>query len=180
MEALEREFLEETTPEVEDGERFVIDSIDKAVWAVGKIKERRAELAEVDAFVERQIMQIKAWREKKAESIGNDVMFFESLLKPYAAAQVEGKKSKSVKLPNGTLSFKKSAPNYTKDEGALLEFVKAEAPDCIKTKESVDWAEYKKRLHFADAGKLVTDDGEVVPGVSYEQKEDSFIVKLVE
>lgn len=178
MEALEREFLEETTPVVEAGERFVIDSIDKAVWAVGKIKERRAELAEVDAFVERQIMQIKAWREKKAESIGNDVMFFEALLKPYAAAQVEGKKTKSVKLPNGILSFKKSEPRFTKDDSALLAFVKKNAPEYVNIKESVNWAEFKKELHFADAGKMVTVDGEIVPGVVYETKEDSFTVKV--
>lgn len=180
MEALEREFLEETTPVVEAGERFVIDSIDKAVWAVGKIKERRAELAEVDAFVERQIMQIKAWREKKAESINNDIVFFEALLKPYAAAQLEGKKSKTLKLPNGSCSFKKGTTTYVKNEEVLLPFVKENAPQFVKTKESVDWAELKKFFHNADGGKMVTDDGEIVPGVTWEQKEESFAVKTEE
>lgn len=69
---------------------------------------------------------------------------------------------------------------YTKDDTELLEYVKSSAPGYIKTKESVDWAAYKKTLHQADDGRLITEDGEVLDCVTYSNSPDVFTVKTEE
>lgn len=175
---LEEKFLDATAPEVT--ESFVIDTMDKAAWALDKIRERRRQIAEVEAFAFNKVRQISDWQAKETESLQNDIAYFEALLQPYAAEQLKGKKSKTFKLPNGQCSFRKGNVSYTKDDAALLEYVKSSAPGYIKTKESVDWAEFKKTLQQADDGRLVTEDGEVLACVTYTNNPDVFTVKTEE
>ena len=61
-----------------------------------------------------------------------------------------------------------------------MDYVKSSAPGYIKTKESVDWAEFKKTLQQADDGRLVTEDGEVLACVTYTNNPDVFTVKTEE
>lgn len=175
---VEEKFLEATAPEAT--ENFVIDNMDKAAWAMDKIRERRRQIAEVEAFAFNKVRQISDWQAKETESLQNDIAYFEALLKPFAAEQLKGKKAKTFKLPNGQCSFRKGGVSYTKDEAALLDYVKNSAPSYIKTKESVDWAEYKKTLQQADDGRLITEDGEVLECVTYTNNPDVFSVKTEE
>ena len=65
----------------------------------------------------------------------------------------------------------------TKDEETLTQWVLLNEKDYINTRYSVNWADFKKTLQYAQDGKMITADGEVVPGVTYTVEEDSFTVK---
>lgn len=146
-------------------EAFVVDSIDKAEWALKKIAEHKAACQRISDFAAAEIDKIKAWAQEQAQSHEDDVKYFETLLQPFAAEELKGKKTKTVKLPSGKMSFKKTT-TYERDENVLLQFVKDSGMvDYVKTKESVDWAGFKKCCSVTSDGKLITEDGELVPSV---------------
>lgn len=150
---------------VEDKEGFAVDSMEKAEWALKKIAEHKAECKRIADFANEQIAKIQAWAEEQAEAHENDVKFFEGLLMPFAAAELEGKKTKTLKMPSGKMSFKK-ATTYERDEKALLAFVKETGMvDFVKVEEKLNWNEMKKSCTVTEDGKLVTEDGEIVPSV---------------
>ena len=65
-----------------------------------------------------------------------------------------------------------------KDDEALKAFVKESAPEFIETKETVKWGEFKKTLTATEDGRYITADGEIVDGVTFEEKPDVFYSKL--
>lgn len=172
---MEQSLMEYQAPEVH--EEWRVDSMSSADWAIRKIRARRMEIEELKKFAEEQKSNIDSWLKEETESLQADIDFFEAKLKPFVADALEGKKSKTMKFPCGSCSFKKTAPKFTKDEEVLTQWVLLNDKDYINTKYSVNWAEFKKSLQFAQDGKMITSDGEVVPGVSYTVEEDSFTVK---
>lgn len=176
MENMEKKFIESQKPE-DFGEGFKIDNLDKAEWAVEKIKERRAQRAEIAAFVDRKIEELENWFNKEVAGIDGDIEYFTSLLQPFAAEQLKGKKTKTLKLPSGSCYFRKGTATYLKDEAALLEHVRETFPEYLKIKESVDWSGFKKTLTQTEDGRLITSDGEVLTCVTCQMEADSFNVK---
>lgn len=147
-------------------EAFVVDSLDKAEWALKKIAEHKAACQRISDFANAEIEKIKAWAQEQAQEHEDDVKYFETLLQPFAAAELKGKKTKTVKLPSGKMSFKKTT-TYERDENVLLQFVKDSGmEDFVKVKEAVDWAGFKKICTVTDDGRLVTEDGDIVPSVT--------------
>lgn len=146
-------------------EGFVIDDLKKAEWALKKIAEHKAACKRIDEFADGEIAKIQDWAHEQTKSHEDDIKYFESLLMPFAASELQGKKTKTIKLPAGKMSFKKNT-TYERDEKAVLEFVKENGMgEYLKVKETLDWAGFKKNCTATDDGKLVTADGEIVPSV---------------
>lgn len=172
---MEQSLLEYGAPEVKEG--WQIDSMSAADWALRKIRAARMEMENLKKYADSEKARIDMWLKEQTEARQRDVDFFEAQLKPFVADALEGKKTKTMKFPCGSCSFKKSAPSFNKDEAVLLQYVKDNDSQYINVKESVNWAEFKKTLQFAQDGKMITCDGEVVPGVTYTVGEDTFTVR---
>lgn len=172
---MEKSLMEYGAPEVREGWR--VDSMSAADWALRKIRAARMEMENLKKYADSEKARIDMWLKEQTEARQRDVDFFEAQLKPFVADALDGKKAKTMKFPCGSCSFKKSTPSFTKDEAVLLQYVKDNDSQYINVKESVNWAEFKKTLQFAQDGKMITCDGEVVPGVSYTVGEDTFTVK---
>lgn len=158
MEQVQQEQAEDT---------FVVDSMEKADWVLSKIAKCRARMQENEAYAKKQIEKFKTWLEEVNAVENESISYFENVLTPYLESAIAGTKKKSVKLPNGTIGFRKNT-NFVKDDNALFDYVKSNAPAYIKIKESVDWAGFKKSCKV-DGNKLVTEDGEIVPAVTVEE-----------
>lgn len=177
---MEKSLLEAIAPE-DVNEVWKVDTLSAADWALNKIRIARQEMAEIKALADMRKADIDRWAEEQTKALQSDVDFFTEKLKPFIAERLYGKKTKTLKLVNGSCSFKKSQPKFQKDENEILAYVKAnDEMQYVKTKESLDWVEFKKTLHFATDGKMITADGEVVPGVTYTVEEDTFTVKTEE
>ena len=164
---MNEELLAMSEPEDINSDKFVIDSMKKGDWAMGKIKVERARIAENEELVQTRILELQEWLKKQNEASEGSIAFFESLLAPFVQEQIKGSKKKSINLPNGTVGFKKTTKT-TKDDAAILTFVKDNCSEYIKLKETVDMAEFKKACKVVD-GKLITSEGEVVPGYEVEE-----------
>ena len=107
-------------------------------------------------------------------------------LRRFAAERVSDKK-RSVKLPSGTLAFRKVQPKFYFDNAEinatnerLIQFVKQSAPDFLKVKtvESADWANFKKQLVIEGDSAYIKDTGEYIDGLTVQQFPDEFNVKI--
>lgn len=154
-------------------EGFVIDTDAKAEWALTKIREARADR---DRWV--------AWYKDKIDEITQqtdfDTMNLERMLAEYFAT-VPHKKTKtqeSYKLPGGKLVLKTQNPEYTRDDKAVIAWAKANGlPQFVKVEEELAWQELKDATAVFE-GHIVTEDGEIVPGVEVTNREAKFVVEV--
>ena len=154
-------------------EGFVIDTDAKAEWALNKIREARADR---DTWIE--------WYKSKIAEITEqtdfDTMNLERLLAEYFAT-VPHKKTKtqeSYKLPGGKLVLKTQNPEYKRDDKTVIDWLKNNAHgQYVKVKEELDWAGLKDATAVFE-GHIVTEDGEIIPGVEVTNRDAKFIVEV--
>ena len=158
----------------EEEVRFMVDDDQKAEWCIRKIAEEKAELEKFLDWYNHQIERAK----KRAE---NRIAFFEEKLKPYFASvpKKETKTQLSYQLPSGKLVLKRQGPEFEKDEGTVLDWLdrQPDGKNYIKIKETLDWSGLKNVLTIA-GGRMVTEDGEIVPGITVMERPDVFKVEV--
>lgn len=158
---------------IERNEAFVIDSDGKAGWAVKKIAAKRAERDEMIAWYKAQI-------KKAEEETENETAYLEMLLRDYFAT-VPHKTTKtqdSYIFPGGKLVLKTQNPEYKRDEPKVIEWLKKNKMEkFVKVSETLDW-DGLKRVTDIFEGTVVTEDGEIVPGITVEYREPKFVVEV--
>lgn len=160
-----------------EGEKFFIQDDKTADWAIKKIKEAEAERDRLLALVDVEIADLMEKAETYKKQCDFETSALRMMLEEYfrTVKRKATKTQETYKLIQGTLTWKKPQQRLKQTE-ALIEYVKANAPAYIKTKEEVAWGDYKKTLQIA--GELVlNEDGEVVEGVEIEMTVPEFIIK---
>ena len=154
-------------------EGFVIDTDAKAEWALQKIREARTDR---DRWVK--------WYKEKIDEITAqtdfDTMNLERMLAEYFATVPHKvtKTQESYKLPGGKLVMKTQSPEFKRDDKAIIDWVKANGmPQFVKVKEELAWQELKDATAVFD-GHIVTEDGEIIPGVEVVNRDAKFIVEV--
>ncbi|GIM45929.1 phage protein [Collibacillus ludicampi] len=162
-------------------ENFVVDTKEKAVWALRKLAKIRREMAENQAIAEEEIRKFQVWLEDVNGALQKDAEYFEGLLQAYHRMVLEeNPKAKSIKLPYGTLKARIQEPEYIRDEEKLLTWTKANRPESIKVKESVDWSSLKKTIISTANGVAIDENGQVVEGVTVVERGIKFSVEVAE
>lgn len=175
---LDKEFLDFECQELQaDNERFAVTDDNKADWCLGKIADAEKQKLEIIQYVERKKAMLDAFAKNALAQQDGTINFMTSLLRPYVEAKVEGQKKQSIKLLNGTCGLRNPKPKFEVDEAVLLAWEKENKPEMVKVTEKANWAELKKQV-VVEGDKVVTEDGEVVPGVTVVQPEEKeFYVK---
>jgi len=162
---------------------FIIDTDEKADWAIRKILRCQSKNNDIKHLAEMQINKIKQWQVQETEANDGSINYLTSLLEPYAKSQLDGKK-KTVKMPSGNVSFRSVAPGYfiagEKVDGkneTLLNHVRQSAPEFLKIEETVNWSELKKELTVTSTGQIVAPDGEILDFISAVEYPDAVTVK---
>lgn len=172
-----QEYLDEQfQPQDEEGWRVRSDR--EASWCLRKIKRLKDQKAERDAFVQREIQSLKDWQQEQDEQEASSIGFFTAKLQEYYLSlgeKLNGKKS--YKLPFGTLQMRKKPAKLERDDEKLMKVAKPMG--LIKVKESLNWAEFKKRL-IIDGYKVIDrETGELIDGITVIEAEgDEFSVKV--
>lgn len=164
---------DEELDQLEGQEVPMLDDMD-AEYMLTMIRQADAEYQKMESWYAHMIEKAKEKRDRK-------VAWAETNLRAYfeiVPAKVT-KTQKTYDLPSGKLVLKHQEPKYdTKDE-ELVPWLKANRPELVKVKECSDWANLKKELKISPDGKaMVTQHGEIVPGVTVTQREDKFSVTL--
>lgn len=164
----------EQIPLTEEEAGFQVDNDQKAEWCLRKIKEEQAEVSRWKAFYAEQLRRLE---ERSQYRIG----FFEDKLKMYFSMvpHKESRTQSSYQLPGGKLVYKRQAPEIVRNDAQLLPWVKANQPEMVKVSEAVDWASLKKSLSInEDLGMAMTEEGEIVPGITVNERPDIFKVEV--
>jgi phage host-nuclease inhibitor protein Gam len=182
------EYLDgETHPEIDAEQGLKLATQMEADWALRHVAGIEADEQRDERTAELAHYQIDAWLTRQKEGYADNRGFFTRGLAAYLHRNLVGKK-KSLSLPHGTIGAKAMQPEISKDNDALLQWVKdAGLAEFVKTKtvETVDWAGLKACLDLKGneavfVRQLPFDPvGEVVPCVSVSQKPDEFYVKAL-
>lgn len=167
---------------IKEDNGYVIDTDQKAKWAMDKIKEARADR---DYWV--------AWYKQKIEDITKQCDFdtanLESMLAAYfdTVPHKKTKTQESYSLPGGKLVLKLQNPEFKRDNDSVIKWLHDTGNEqFIKTKEELDWEALKAASEVQDGhivyGEEVTEDGEIVPlfvpGVDVIDRPVKFIVEV--
>ena len=168
-------FFPEEEEEQPEPDVPVLDDLD-AEYLIGRIREANRQYEKMEAWYARQLEKAKEVRNKT-------VTWAEANLRAYFDSLETKKKTKtqiSYELPSGKLVLKHQEPKYeTKDEELVPWLKQNGMTDMVKVEESAKWADLKKALLIAPDGQsMITQDGEVVPGVTVTQREDKFTVTV--
>lgn len=163
-------------------EAFVIDNDKSAEWALKKIKEEENERDRLIKLAEDEISALENKISYLKHRCDNNTGYLRSLLVSYfnTVPHKETKTQESYKLLSGSLVMKKSTTTINhEDEAGLLAYLKAnDGLGFIKTKESVDWANFKKTLNIVDGQVIDTELGTVVEALKVEEVPAEFTIKF--
>jgi hypothetical protein len=160
---------------------YRILDVSGANFFLKRLEELTAEETEINSMcddeVEKYTERVNKFRDEKLKTILNTKAYFKKLLERYAEGELSGSNKKSIKLPFGTLQFRKVASQYSYEDEKLLKYLKDnKLTTYISIKETPNKAELKKAADARD-GKLYIEDKEV-DGVIVSDGSTSFDVKL--
>lgn len=164
--------------EMNETEGFVIDTDQKAEWALKKILEARAEKERLTSLVNSEIDLLNVRQAEIDRRYENETGYLMSKLSEYMQT-VNCKATKTqatYELLSGKLVMK-FAKTELKENPELLEWCKQNAPEYVKTKEEVMWGEFKKNLEATEEGVILANTGEFVEGVAITEKPAVFDIK---
>ena len=140
--------------------------------------------------------KIDEWRDKETEPLKAELESLKAVLAPFVEEELKGKKAKSISLPSGRAGFQKGSTVFAiADPGVypaeacakldgksprLLEIIQQhKLTEYIVTKEYTytDWLSLKKSLQVTDDGKVVSQEGEILPELTAKVEPDRFYVK---
>ena len=165
---------DEEMEQLEGQEVPMLDDMD-AEYMLAIIRQADADFQKMEAWYTHMIAKAKEIRDRK-------VAWAESNLRSYfdVVPTKVTKTQKSYDLPSGKLVLKHQEPKYDTNDETLVPWLKKnKMPELVKVKETADWVNLKKQLKVSpDGTAMVTEYGEVVPGVTVTPREDKFTVTL--
>ena len=125
-------------------ESFEVVDMKSADWCIAKIGEAKRRIEERRAIVAEYKKRLE---ERLAETNIADVRqveFMESLLRPWAEIEIMKGKTKSLKLPCGTLGLRAGRESVViDDESAAIEWAELFKPEAVKITKSILKSEVK-------------------------------------
>lgn len=157
-------------PNMAEGAEFGAVEANRVVTVIGE--ERRAMesiKAQADSEIARIELRAKQQTELHEGRLERAQNYFNDQLQGFVLTETKDKKTRSVKLLNGTIGFRHNPDKLeVEDELAALEWAKAQLPEAVCVKESLDKSIAKE--HIKSTGE-VPDGCTLIPG------SDAFYVK---
>jgi len=149
---------------------FTIDNLNKASWAVAKILEAEARIAQRAGLAKEFKSRIDTWLESASKQDEDSISYLSFLLEPYVKNETSKlHNSKTLSLPTGTASFRKLPDRLDiTDPTVALSYCEAEHPEAVIVKKELDKSILKD---------LILKQAEPIPGIEAELGMDKLYVK---
>lgn len=159
-------------------DRFRITNLEQANWALRKIRAFKKQMEENEQLAKAEIERIQEWLQKENEKAQRSIQFFEYLLGEYLAEERKKDPKFRLSTPYGKATFRKQQPKWIYDDEILLRWLKQNnMQSYIRIKEEVNKADLKKVLKVA-GDKAVTEDGEIVEGITIQEQPEKLVVEV--
>ena len=164
----------------EEKEKFEVNSLSSADWALRKIKELEADIKQNIDFAESEKIRLEQWLESENRKYQESIEYFNGLLSHYLQELRKDNPKAKISTPHGTVSTRKNPKQWTYSDDVLAELEEKEMFEFIRIKKEVDKKELKKVLSATDDGIVVNSDGEVIKGVTVVDGGEVMTVKIAE
>lgn len=164
--------------EVKEG--FIINNDNLAEWALRKIAAEQVDSQRYINVCDTMIAEYNLKKQKALEQLESKTGYLKLKLQEYFAVVPHSatKTQETYKLPSGTLKKKFGGNDFVRDETAFIKWLKDNGhKDKVRVEETANWGEFKKTIKVVN-DKVVTNDGEVVEGVTVKKKPDTFEVEI--
>jgi hypothetical protein len=160
--------------------RFRVGDDKQAAWAMRKLAALEGRISTVVDIADQERERIAAWQESETAKLLRDADYFRGILTEYAASERAVNDRKSITLPHGVVKSRLGQPKWSVTD-ETLEWARANSPDLIAVKESVNLSLLKTAATAEPTDSLglvaITADGEIIPGVSIEQPQITFTIE---
>jgi hypothetical protein len=177
-----RDWVDESEYIDDDGEykpAFVIDTDEKAAWAMRKYTAALDRVTQAEELADAEMRRIDTWLEERRRVYGRDTEFFGALLSNYALDQRATLDRKKIDLPDGVVQTRSVAEKFVVvDKEAFIEWAKENRPDLLKMTYSPDMKVIADRLLSEVTSVMDETSGEIVPGLSTEPGRVSATIKV--
>lgn len=130
-----------------------------------------AELTQLKAVKDAEVERLNVYYGARAETLEERKAFFERLVIGYYNHQRAKNPRYQLKTPWGKVTQRTTKSPTWNDESATVEWLKATGrSELVKVEESLKKAELKKVFAVANGHYVDSSTGEVVPGVSVEER----------
>lgn len=170
--------------DINESNDYLVNDKAQADYFIRLSKQCQAEIDQVNEYIEeerrRYLALLDAYLEEQVQIIERRKKFYDDALESYIHRELDNTNKRSMKLPHGTLALKKQQPHYVYEDADIIEWAKEAHPDLVKTtipepKVSLDKKKLKEQGTIMDGVLYI--DGEAVPGVQIEIKDDAFSIK---
>lgn len=160
-----------TDEEEKIDKKFKIVGLASADWCLKEIKKNNDQADEQIAYARLEILRLESFIKNTEKQRDDANLYLEGLLKDYLQERRKEDPKFKLKTVTATVGTRKST-SWKYDDEEVLNFLKEnKLNDFIRVKEEVNKANLKKCL-AVKGDKAVTDDGEVVPGIEIEAREN--------
>jgi hypothetical protein len=157
---------------------FVVDTDEKAAWALRKYDAALDRMQQAIDLAEAEQERIRIWVEARKQTLGRDVDFFGGLLQRYALDQREQEGRKKVDLPGGVIQTRSTAERLViTDREDFVEWARKYRPDLLKTTYSPSLADINNAVLMDDGVCVAHETGDIVPGVGIEPAKVTATIK---
>ena len=154
---------------------FRVSDDQTAEWCLKKIREAQQDKERWKRHYEAQLAKVN-------EAADQAIAYFSGKLEEYfdTVPHKDTKTQSSYTLPSGKLIRKHQQPEYQRDNDKLVPWLEENfMGQLVKVKKEADWAGLKKVVNITPDGEhVMTDDGEIIPGVTVTQRPDVFKVEM--
>ncbi|WP_077369685.1 host-nuclease inhibitor Gam family protein [Anaerosalibacter sp. Marseille-P3206] len=183
----EMEIMEVENIEEEEKERFKIQDVEQVNWAFRKIKAFQSEINQTNELADKELERIEIWRKKENETARNSIEFFQGLIIEYFAEMKKKDPKYKISTPYGKVSTRKQQPKWNYDDEKLVEWLEHYKPELVRVKKEINKTDFKKAVKDEDGfiaigdGKVASSEtGEVIEGVTIEERPETINIKVVE
>ena len=170
------EIMEEDTQEKE---RFRIENLEAANWALRKLAAINAEEKKINDLKDKEIRRIENWAKDELDKLSNSRQFFEGLLTEYFIRQRELDPKFKISTPYGKVTARKQQPKWNYDDEKLVNWLLENDKELVRVKYEPDKNGIKKKYKIVGEN-VVTEDGEIVEGITIEERQEKINIKVVE
>lgn len=157
---------------------------ERADMQLRRLAKVRAEMAQIGEHARAQIARIDEWHARRVEVLANrERWLVEGLEMWHRAVLADDPSRKSISLPCGTLKSRVQQPLWVFDDEVFIAWASEHVPSLVRVPEpkpAVDRNAAKKALLTVEVGEgahsILTEEGEVVPGVTVTVRPPSFSV----
>jgi phage host-nuclease inhibitor protein Gam len=137
----------------ESTDPFTVDSLDRAEWAMRKVRQKRRAAAEVSAAASAERARIDAWERAEIERLTADESFFLSHLERFHRDRLEeDPKAKTIKLPSGELKLRAASDRVEVTDYATFILSQPLDSPLLRVKTEPDKAAIK--AHIKKSGEV--------------------------